>query len=257
MTYEIFNEDCLKKMDEMISEGRKFQLVIADLPYGQSNCEWDKQIPFEEIWPRLDALTDADTPILLFGTEPFSSELRLSNKPMYKYDLYWVKEKPVNFFQLKRRFGKTTENICVFYKYQPTYNPQKFLHQGKPVKNSPKGRHNSITAGIGPDVTAYEDDGTRYPTDILNFNREPMGTTDHPTQKPVLLLEYLIKTFSNPGDNVLDFVMGVGSTGVACQNTDRNFTGIEIDEKYYNISIGRLQSNEAEINTLKNEARNN
>ena len=116
MSYEIFNEDCLARMDEFIKEGRKFDLVIADLPYGQSNCEWDKLIPFEDIWSRLEALTDADTPILLFGTEPFSSKLRLSNLSMYKYDLYWVKEKPVNFFQLKRRFGKTTENICVFYK---------------------------------------------------------------------------------------------------------------------------------------------
>ena len=252
MKYELYNEDCLVKMDEFAREGRKFDLVIADLPYGQSNYEWDKMIPFEDIWSRLEAITDADTPILLFGTEPFSSKLRTSNLGMYKYDLYWVKEKPVNFFQLKRRFGKTTENICVFYKSQPTYNPQKTIHEGKLVKNSPKGRHNSVTAGIGPDVTPYEDDGTRYPTDILNFNREPMGTTTHPTQKPVLLLEHLVKSFSNPGDTVLDFVMGVGSTGVACQNTDRNFVGIEIDKKYYNISLDRLAKNQEEINILKN-----
>ena len=241
MSYEIFNEDCLKKMDEMISEGRKFQLVIADLPYGQSNCEWDKQIPFEEIWPRLDALTDADTAILLFGTEPFSSELRLSNKPMYKYDLYWVKEKPVNFFQLKRRFGKTTENICVFYKSQPTYNPQKT----KGAKNHSKGvkkENANNNYGKFDFVDNSEELGDmKHPTSILTFSKPHPSKMKHPTQKPTELLEWLIRTYTNEGDLVLDNCMGSGSTGVACKNLNRDFIGIELDEKYFKIAEERLK----------------
>lgn len=227
-------------MDELISSGRKFNLIIADLPYGQTNCQWDIPLQLDEVWKRLDKLSNCNTAILLFGQEPFSSDLRCSQPDLYRYDLYWVKEKPTNFFQLKRRPGKTVETISVFYKSQPTYNPQKTIYTGRPVKNSTTKSHNSITAGIGKQITPYKDDGTRYPTDVLRFNREPLRKLVHPTQKPVALLEYLIKTYSNEGDEVLDFVMGSGSTGVACQNTNRNFTGIEIDENYFNIAKQRL-----------------
>lgn len=239
----LYNDDCIKKMDELINEGIKVDCIIADMPYGCSNCEWDKELDLEQVWERILKIAKPNAAIVLFGTEPFSSKLRTSMLSLYKYDLYWVKEKPVNFFQLQKRPGKTTENICVFYKDQPTYNPQKTIHEGKPVKNAPKGSHNSIMSGIGKEVTPYVDDGTRYPTDLLYFNREKLGTTDHAAQKPVLLLEWLIKSFTNEGDTVLDFVMGSGSTGVACQKTNRNFIGIEIDPKYYYISKNRIESN--------------
>lgn len=237
---ELYNEDCFKKMDRLIEEGIKVDCVIADMPYGTSKCEWDNELDLNAVWKRIDKITKPGAPIVLFGTEPFSSKVRMSNIKEYKYDLYWVKEKPVNFFQLKHRPGKTTENIMVFYDSLGTYNPQKTVYTGKPVKNSPKGVHNSVMSGIGKEVTPYEDDGTRYPTDILYFNREKMGSTDHAAQKPVLLLEWLVKTFTNEGDTVLDFVMGSGSTGVACQNLNRNFIGIEIDPKYYDISKKRM-----------------
>ena len=237
---DLYNDDCLKKIDELVEQGVMVDCIIADMPYGYSNCEWDRELDLEKVWERILKIAKPNAAIVLFGTEPFSSKLRMSMPSLYKYDLYWVKEKPVNFFQLKRRPGKTTENIMVFYKDQPTYNPQKTIYEGKPVKNSPKGYHNSIMSGIGKEVTPYEDDGTRYPTDILYFNREKMGSTDHAAQKPVLLLEWLVKTFTNEGDIVLDFVMGSGSTGVACQNLNRNFIGIEIDPKYFNISKTRM-----------------
>lgn len=181
---------------------------------------------------------------MLFGSEPFSSYLRMSNIDWYKYDLYWKKEKPTNFFQLKRRFGKCTENIVVFYKNQPTYNPQKLKHDGKLVTNKPKGNHNSIVAGINKKVLPYIDDGTRYPNDILEFRREILGTTVHPTQKPVALIEYLIKTYTNEGDTVLDNTFGSCSTGVAAVNTNRNFIGIEMDDNYFSIGVERIKKHE-------------
>jgi site-specific DNA-methyltransferase (adenine-specific) len=129
----------------------------------------------------------------------------------------------------------------VFYQKQPTYNPQKVKHEGKLVTNRPKGNHNSIVAGINKKVLPYVDDGTRYPNDILEFKREVLGTTLHPTQKPVTLLEYLIKTYTIEGETVLDNTMGSGSTGVACINTKRNFIGIEKDDKYFEIAKKRIE----------------
>ena len=177
----------------------------------------------------------------MFGSEPFSSFLRCSNIKDYKYDVYWKKEKPTNIFQVKRRFGKTTETISIFYRQQVTYNPQMVRHTGKIVKNKPKGIHKSVVAGNSKQtVTAYTDTGFRYPTDILEFRREVLGTTIHPTQKPVALMEYLIKTYTNENETVLDFTFGSGTTGVACMNTGRKFIGIEKDAGYFEIASKRI-----------------
>ena len=143
--------------------------------------------------------------------------------------------------QLKRRFGKVTENICVFYDKQCTYNPQMVKHEGKLVKNSPKAVRNSIVSGISKSkITPYNDNGYRYPNDILEFRRVKLKEYVHPTQKPVELLEYLIKTFSNENDTVLDFTMGSGSTGIACLNTNGKFIGIELDKNYFEIAQRRI-----------------
>ena len=161
--------DCLERMKE-IPDG-SVDMVLTDPPYGLVSCGWDSVIPFEPMWTELKRIIKPNGAIVLFGSEPFSSFLRCSNLQMYKYDLYWKKEKPTNFFQLKKRFGKSTENILVFYQKQPTYNPQKVKHEGKLVTNKPKGNHNSIVAGINKKVLPYADDGTRYPNDILEFRR--------------------------------------------------------------------------------------
>lgn len=231
--------DCIERMRE-IPVG-SVDLVLTDPPYGTTKLNWDSVIPLDEVWEEVTPLINQSTPILLFGSEPFSSKLRLSNIKDYKYDLYWKKEKPTNFFQLKRRFGKVTENICVFYNKQCKFNPQKFNVDHR-VVNSPKGIHKSEVSGCNglKKVTPYKDDGTRYPIDILEFNRVKLGGTVHPTQKPVELLEYLIKTYTNEGDTVLDFTMGSGSTGVACRNLNRKFIGIEMDENYFNIAKERI-----------------
>ena len=238
-TINLIQGDCLEKMKE-IPDG-SIDMILCDLPYGTTACKWDVVIPFEPLWEQYKRIIKDKGAIVLFGSEPFSSYLRLSNIDWFKYDLYWKKEKPTNFFQLKRRFGKCTEVISIFYKNQPTYFPQKTKHEGKLVTNKPKGSHNSIVAGINKKVLPYNDDGTRYPNDILEFRREVLGTTLHPTQKPVALLEYLIKTYTIEGETVLDNCMGSGSTGVACKNLNRNFIGIEKDENYFNIAKERIE----------------
>ena len=146
----------------------------------------------------------------------------MSNLKWYKYDLYWVKEKPVNFFQLKRRYGKTTENIMVFYKNQPTYNPQMVPSNKPKVTNSTNKSHTSITTGISKSkITPYKDTGWRYPTDILKFNREKLGTTIHETQKPLELAQHLIKTFTNENDLILDCFSGSGTFSLASKISKR------------------------------------
>ena len=236
-TIELMQGDCLERMKE-IPDG-SVDMILTDPPYGTTACKWDSVIPFEPMWEQLKRIIKPNGAIVLFGSEPFSSFLRCSNLKDYKLDLYWKKEKPTNFFQLKRRAGKVTEVISIFYKKQPTYNPQKFTVEHR-VKNNPKGKHNSIITGVNKYVTPYNDDGTRYPYDIIEFNRVKLGDTVHPTQKPVALMEYLIKTYTNEGETVLDFTMGSGTTGVACKNLNRNFIGIELDAGYFEIARKRI-----------------
>jgi len=236
---DLYNGDCLDVMDKLIEQGIIVDSIITDIPYGTTACKWDTIIPFDKMWERLNKITKPNGAIVLFGSEPFSSTLRMSNIKNFKYDLYWQKEKPTNFFQLKKRFGKTTEVISIFYKKQTTYNPQKYK-VNYIVKNKTNKRHNSIVSGIGKKITEYKDDGTRYPIDILKFNRVKLGKSLHPTQKPIALMEYLIRTYTNENETVLDFTMGSGSTAIACMNTNRNFIGIELDEQYFSIAQKRV-----------------
>lgn len=252
---ELHNGDCLEVMKTI--KDHSVDLILCDLPYGTTACKWDNIIPFDKLWEQYNRILKENGAIVLFGSEPFSSQLRLSNLKWYKYDLYWKKEKPTNFMQLKRRAGKVTENICVFYNKQCTYNPQMIKYNGKSVTNSfsekSKNNYSSIVSANSNGslkLHEYKDTGYRYPNDILEFNRVPLRQYVHPTQKPIPLLEYLIKTFSNEGDLVLDNCMGSGSTGVACKNTNRNFIGIELDKNYFEIAKSRIEN--TEVNTLEN-----
>ena len=242
--YELWNGDCLELMKDI--PDKSIDMILCDLPYGTTKCKWDVILPFNNLWEQYNRIVKENGAIILFGTEPFSSELRLSNKSDYKYDIYWVKEKPTNFMQVKKRVGKLTENICVFYKKQCTYNPQMVKHNGKKVTNKPSERNakfKSVVASDSPtlSIKPYEDTGYRYPCDILNINREKLGSTVHPTQKPVDLLEWLVKTYTNEGEVILDNCMGIGSTGVAALNLHRKFIGIELDEKYFEIAKERIE----------------
>lgn len=242
----LYNGDCLVEMNKIAD--KSVDMILCDLPYGTTSCVWDIIIPFDKLWEQYNRVIKDNGAILLFGTEPFSSALRISNLKMYKYDLYWKKEKPTNFLQLKKRFGKVTENICVFYKKQCTFNPIKIKVDRK-VTNKPKQKDNdSIVSAKGfKNIKPYIDDGTRYPIDILEFNRVPLGKTLHPTQKPTELLEYLIKTFSNENDVILDNCFGSGSTAIACLNTNRNFIGIEKDDNYFEIAEKRINDYREDI----------
>lgn len=243
---KLYNGDCISIMKQLIEEGVKVDCIITDLPYGTTPCPWDVIIPFDEMWECINKIIKPDGAILLFGQEPFSSLLRASNIKNYKYDWYWKKERLTNVFQVKRRPGKVIENISVFYKKQPLYNPQKTKHNG-PLRSNKIGEGGFSITQTGGHITKpieYVDDGTRYPLQIIEFNRDSMYDEKyHPTQKPIDLLEYLIKTYTNEGELVLDFTMGAGSTGVACNNTKRDFIGIELNIDYYNIACKRIQDN--------------
>lgn len=241
---KLINWDCLEEMDKLIAEWIKVDAIICDLPYWVTKCAWDTVIPFDKMWERLNKLIKPNGAIVLFWSEPFSSALRMSNIKNYKYDLVWKKQKPVNFLQLKRRFWKTTENIVIFYNKQCTYNPQKYkIQDSKKVKNKVwEWKWNSITSAIWFKAKSYEDDGTRYPTDILEFKRVDERKIIHPTQKPVALMEYLIKTYTNEWEIVLDFTMGSGTCGVASRNLNRDFIWIELNEWYFEIAKNRIES---------------
>ena len=243
MTVDLRCGDCLELMKD-IPDG-SVDMILTDPPYGTTACKWDSVIPFEPMWEQINRVIKPNGAVVLFGSEPFSSALRMSNIKNYKYDLYWVKEKPTNFMQLKRRFGKLTENICVFYDGVANYYPQMVKHNGKKVTNKPSesnAKFKSVVASNSNSrILPYNDTGYRYPCDILNFNRCQLGKTLHPTQKPVALLEYLIRTYTLESETVLDFTTGSGSTGVACINTNRKFIGIELDDNYYNIARDRIK----------------
>lgn len=239
---KLYKGDCLLEMSNI--PDKSIDLILCDLPYGTTKCSWDIIIPFDELWKQYNRIIKDNGCIILFGQEPFSSFLRTSNISMYKYDIYWEKERLTNIMQVKHRPGKTIETISIFYKNQPTYNPQMIRYDGPKRSNKVKnGKLGSLVDDSNSKkVHEYIDTGYRYPTQIWKFKRDVLKSNLHPTQKPVALLEELIKTYSNEGDVVLDNCMGSGSTGVACLNTNRDFIGIEKDEKYFNIAKERINN---------------
>ena len=251
--------DCLEVMKTI--EDNSIDAIITDPPYGTTACKWDSVIPFDEMWLRLNKLIKPNGAIVLFGNQPFTSALIMSNPKMFKYCWVWEKERLTNIAQVKRRAGKTVEDICVFYNKQCTYNPQMVKYDGpkrsNKVKNGKLG--NIVNKGGNKKVNEYVDTGYRYPTQVLKFQRDTLKSNLHPTQKPVALMEYLIKTYTNEGELVLDFTMGSGTTGVACKNLGRDFIGIEMDENYFNIAKKRVEEKKEEkekwISILRDEVR--
>lgn len=225
---------------------------------GTTKCKWDIVIPFEDMWLRLNKLTKLNGAMLLFGNEPFSSQLRCSNIKNYKYDWVWNKVVSNGHLVAKYRPMQQTENISVFYRKKCTYNPQMREiteeEYKKKISKIPKKKTCQGSSELIPPhkELSVEDRNLEnykyyYPNNILIYNRSSKECNNvkrvHPTQKPIDLLEYLIKTYTNEGDLVLDFTMGSGSTGVACLNLNRKFIGIELEEKYFNISINRIFEN--------------
>jgi len=233
--------DCLERMKEIPSGS--VNSVITDPPYGTTALEWDSLIPLDLMWIELKRVLKPNGSILLFGQEPMSSVLRCSNLKDYKYDIYWQKERLTNIQQVKRRPGKVIETISVFYDKQCVYNPQMQEYEGPLRSNgTPTGILGSLSDSGNKTVKAYKDTGLRYPLQLVKYTRDILTLNLHPTQKPLALMEYLVKTFTNESDTVLDFTMGSGTTGVACAKQNRKFIGIEMDEGYFKIAKDRIES---------------
>lgn len=215
-------------------------LILTDPPYGTTACKWDTIIPLDLMWEQLWRIIKPDGTICLFAGEPFASMLRMSNIKYYKYDWYWQKTTPTGFLNAKRQPMRNIENICIFYKKQPLYNPQKTNGHPRKVSTAQHKRHSKKTEDYGAYGLATYDSTERYPLQTLCFKSDKQKNALHPTQKPVALLEYLINSYTQNGDTVLDFTMGSGSTGVACINTNRNFIGIELDDNYFCIAQDRI-----------------
>lgn len=247
--------DCLELMKDI--PDKSIDLILCDLPYGTTRLEWDKPIPFEPLWEQYKRIIKDNGAILLFSAQPFTTDLINSNRKMFRYEIIWEKKSPSGFFDCNRRPLRAHENIVCFYKKQPKYNPikTKLSEQEMKERCAKLGRVKKATNPRPQKIYnsdkghTYVDDGTRYPTDVIKFSNQNgvvfgnnSNAVKHPTQKPLPLIEYLIKTYSNDGDIVLDNCMGVGTTGIACKNLDRNFIGFELNKDYFEIAKSQLLS---------------
>ena len=235
---ELWHGDCLELMKNI--PDKSIDCIICDLPYGTTACKWDSVIPFEPLWEQYNRIIKDNGAIVLFGSEPFSSKLRMSNLKMFKYDWVWKKTMASNFALCKKQPFKKHEMVSVFYKKQPTYNPQ--MEVGEPYVDKRQSGKRNVSVGTSDGINRHpiNNIGVRYPSSVQEFSNGNNGNV-HPTQKPVPLLEYLIKTYTNEGETVLDNCMGSGSTGIACINTNRNFIGIELDNTYFEIAKKRIE----------------
>jgi site-specific DNA-methyltransferase (adenine-specific) len=260
MNYKLFNGDCLEVMKKL--PDKCIDMILCDLPYGTTDCSWDSIIPFEALWEGYERIIKDNGAIVLFGSEPFSSALRMSNLKLYKYDWVWDKIQGANFLNVKYQPLKNVENIMVFSKGRITNGkrePIKYNPQGVQKTNIVKQNSSDYNGTFGSSSVKkgkeYTTTGTGYPKCILQFPKDKEGL--HPTQKPVALLEYLVKTYTDENGLVLDNCMGSGSTGVACLNTNRKFIGIELDKNYFNIAKQRIEECEKELETNITNRQNN
>lgn len=217
-------------------------MILCDLPYGvTANNKWDNIIPFDKLWQQYNRVIKDNGAIILFGSGMFTADLMTSNRSMWRYNIIWEKTQPTGFLNAKKMPLRSHEDICVFYKHPPTYNPQKTYGHTRKVSTANQKLNCKKTTNYGEHGLTTYDSTERYPRSVITFPKDVQKSALHPTQKPVALLEYLIKTYTNPRETVLDNCMGSGSTGVACKKTDRKFIGIELDEGYFNIAKRRIE----------------
>jgi site-specific DNA-methyltransferase (adenine-specific) len=228
----LIHGNCLDVMKNI--EDKSIDLILCDLPYGVTKNKWDVIIPFNEMWLQYNRIIKDNGAIILFGSQPFTTMLISSNMTYFRYCLVWEKNKFSDFLNSKRKPMKTNEDICIFYKKQPTYNIQYWYSTPYERWNTQQAVDKQSNYGSHKQNVA-KSDGKRLPTTVLKFNR--VERPKHPTQKPVDLLEWLIKSYSNEGEIVLDNCMGVGSTGLAAKNLNRNFVGIELDDEYFKQAV--------------------
>lgn len=228
--------DCLEVMKEI--PDKSVDMILCDLPYGVTQNKKDIALPFDKLWQQYNRIIKDNGCIALFGQGLFFIDLVNSNRKMYRYDLVWNKVLTSGFLNAKRMPLRQHEQIAVFYKSKPTYNPQTYIGKKNHSKGKPKTNKNDNYGKY--DFIESKLDGIKYPTSILKFSKPHPSKAKHRTEKPIELLEYLIKTYTNENQLVLDNCMGSGSCGVACVNTNRNFIGIELDENYFNIAKERI-----------------
>jgi DNA modification methylase len=237
MMYELYNNCCLKQMKEIPENS--VDLVLVDLPYGTTQCKWDEVIPLDLLWKEYSRITKINAAMVFTASQPFTSVLVSSNIKQFKYCWVWEKSKATGYLNAKKMPMRAHEDVCVFYKKPPTYNPQ--MWQSTPYD---KGKAHRPTDVYGSQVATLvkNESGLRYPRTVQYFKTaESEGKVFHPTQKPLALMEYLVKTYSNPGDVVLDNAMGSGTTGVAAIKNNRRFIGIELEKEYFDIAQSRIQ----------------
>lgn len=235
MKINLYNNEAIKVMDRLIEKGIIVDAIICDPPYGTTACEWDKILDFNEMWPRLLKLIKPTGAIVLFGAQPFTAKLINSKSDLFRYEYIWEKSRATNFLNAKKMPMRKHENILVFYQKLCTYNPQGLIEVNQQIKGKRK------KSGVYRETSSndYIKTHANYPHSILKFPSLSNGV--HPTQKPLDLMEFLVKTYTNEGETVLDFTMGSGSTGVAAVKNNRNFIGIELDKKYFEISKKRIE----------------
>lgn len=241
--HKLYNGDCLELMKDI--PGNSIDMILCDLPYGATKNKWDTVIPFDELWRQYNRIIKDNGAIVLFAQGMFTSDLMQSNSRHWRYNLIWEKDRPSGFLNAKRMPLRSHEDICVFYKKLPTYNPQ--FWEGKPLhgmgNNFKEGNLGNNNYGNFPSHTnpsaLRKGDTQKHPRSVLKFNRPHPPI--HPTQKNVDLCEWLVKTYTNENEVVLDNCMGSGTTGVACMNTGRRFIGIELDKDYFEIAKNRIE----------------
>lgn len=244
MTIKLSRGDCLDVMARVPDQS--VDLILCDLPYGTTACAWDSIIPLPELWAAYERIARPDAAIVLTAAQPFTTALAASNLRAFRYSLVWDKQFAANFVQAKRMPLRTHEDVLVFCTSgkSPRYYPQ-MVKRDKPIQKGGNKqsaaipiRQTEAAAAFGQSAKVYDE---KHPISIMQFSNRGTGDRgQHPTQKPVALMEYLIRTYTNPGDVVMDNCMGSGTTGVACVNTDRSFIGIERDPGYFKIAQGRI-----------------
>lgn len=234
---KLLNGDCLKLMKDL-PDG-SVDLVLCDPPYGTTDCKWDSVLPFDEMWAAYDRLLKPNGAAVLFAAQPFTTQLINSNRKAFRYCWYWLKNQPTGFTYARYQPMRKVEDVCVFYKKMPTYNPQGLQMVEKPLRRQRKRAPRDAVYKMSTLLNEHTPRFKNYPKNVLQYNCE-RGL--HPTQKPVPLLEYLVKTYTNPGDTVLDNCMGSGSTGVAVKRVGgRHFIGIEQNKVYFDIARERIE----------------
>lgn len=230
--------DCIDEMSKM-PKGC-VDMILCDLPYGTTQCKWDTIIPINELWKQYERIIKPNGAIVLTAIQPFTSNLVMSNIDMFRYSLVWEKSKSTGYLNSKKMPMRAHEDILVFYKNLPTYNPQKTI--GVPYDKGKAHRPTEVYGEQKGKIHVKNEDGSRYPRSVQYFKTaESEGKVLHSTQKPVSLFEWLIKTYSNENDVILDNCIGSGTTAIAAIRTKRNYLGIENDENYYNITINRIE----------------